>query len=453
MVSSSLPASVVNLMKATFGVGIVSLPHFFAQTGILAGAILMSICGLVNAYALHLLALCVLKFSSKGKEVPTFKSLAEATFGSGAAATAVPVGIIIEGLGIAAAFFVCMGDILPEVAAYFGLSSSPWNSRYFWITIIGWGVELPLSCQSNMDSLKFSSLIGNFGILYILLLFIVFATGVIDLPAVVQPVTFLLPDESEYTTRPGMIQAVPIFIFVFICSLNLPTLVLELADHSVRRVDMMICGAVSLTTLTYIGVGILGSYSFGASVDPNSLKNFPNAEGSLEGFISIFARVGVCLNLMGSIPLYFHPMRGSISELMFKKPASELTRTVRILLTLVIFILTWAVALWAPGIDVVMAYVGSTIHMINGFILPALFYLFYLLVKSQGDDTVGVSLPAMPSRVTGNVESGEARETLVMSFSVTHGSLRRSAWCLLVVSVVLIPLLLVAETYKLATEG
>lgn len=433
----------MNLVKATFGVGIVSLPYFFCQTGIVLGAVMICLCALANALSLHLLGACVIKANSEGKEA-SFHALAQYAFGGNRIASALsPLCIILEAYGIAAAFFICVGDIIPEVAEYFGASDS-WNSRYFWITVIGWFIEFPLSCLNSMDALKYSSTIGNFGILYLTALFCIFGFGGFDLSPVEQTVTLWPPAASSHTSTSAMIEAIPVFIFIFICSLNLPALVLELGEITFRRMDIMIIPAMSLVAAAYILVGVCGSVAFGASVGGNAMISFPNKQGTWGGLVSIVARVAVVLNLMGSIPLYVFPMRANVAKLFCGKPMAELTAPKRFGLALLCFLSVWCQAMVASDLKLMMAFVGSSAHLASGFVLPTLFYLYYYLAPSNQDkDTVGVALQARSPAI--EFETG-------ISFSQNTSNLRRTALAMLVIGIVLAPFLLTVEISNALNE-
>merc|ERR1719174_445250 len=101
--------------------------------------------------------------------------------------------------------------------------------------------------------------------------------------------------------------------------MNVPTLVLELADSTIKRVDTMIIAGVGICTFIYGVVGVCGSIAFGASVEGNGLMSFPNEQGTTGGLVSIFARVAIVVNVIGGIPLYMHPFRATVSQVLFAK--------------------------------------------------------------------------------------------------------------------------------------
>jgi len=339
--------------------------------------------------------------------------------------------------GASVSFFVVIGDLLPEVMVYFGVLGYPWNSRRFWITAIGWFFELPLCCLSSLDSLRFSSMIGTIGIMYIVFVVAVFACGSIDLPVPEQSWSVWMPPHSSYTSVLGMIESVPLFVFAFGCALNIPTAILELENITMKQIDAMIFLAIAISTAIYMLVGVCGSIAFGASVEGNSLKSFPN-DDDIGGRLSIFARIAIVLAVLGSLPLYMHPFRANVSEMAFGKDPKELGAAIRIMIAVLLFSLVYGVSILVEGLDEVMALVGSTSMMLIGFSFPALFYYCGVRRQIPQDGNFGVGLQNQPQ---GTEEGAQRRQ----------GLLRTTAWLVSVVSLVLVPLLVAGEIYKMAS--
>jgi len=441
MGSATLGSSIVNLVKAIIGSGILGCPFVFGQTGLLLGIAVLFFCGACQAFTVHLLAVCVLQANGCGKE-SSFTALALQAFGGRQiGGTLVSICALVFAYGASVSYFIIIGDLLPEVFQYFGMVGAPWNSRHFWMSAIGWGIELPLSFLPNMDSFKVSSIIGNAGIMYIVIVAAAFACELIEVPPVFQSVSFFPPSPSEYTTIEGLIQSFPIFVFAFGCTLNVPTLILELSDPTTARVDTMVLGGVAIAGTLYMITGICGAYAFGASVAGNCLKNFPNEFGTTGGLVSIFARVAIVLNVMGAIPLYMHPLRGVTSELLFGKAPKDLKSSVRMTVALVIFILTWGLGMMVKSLDEVMAFVGSSSHIMLGFTLPALF--FCLINNNQREVMLGVELQNQEGAIA-------ATDTGVQS--TKSGGAKCLSWGMAIGSIILIPILLSISAYKMSKE-
>lgn len=56
---AGVAVSIMTLCKTIIGSGLLALPHALAQTGLILGVVLLVLVGLVQAFVLHLLAVCV----------------------------------------------------------------------------------------------------------------------------------------------------------------------------------------------------------------------------------------------------------------------------------------------------------------------------------------------------------------------------------------------------------
>jgi amino acid permease len=326
---------------------------------------------------------------------------------------------------------------------YLGFTEAPYNSRIFWTTAVGWLIELPLASFSNMSALRFSSLVGTAGIAYITVVTLWFASGGTDLPEPEQELTFWLPASTKHTSMGGLAEGMSIFMYAFGCVTSLPTLVLELQDRSLRRIDIMIVVVIVASLVIYLVMGVSGAVAFGASVEGNCLLSYPSEPGSIGGKVTILARLAIVFNVMGSIPLEMHPLRTSISVLIFGKPPTELTISSRAAVTMGLFLASWGMALVVTSLDEVMSIVGSTANNLLGFFFPALF--FCMGVKNQSE----LSLQDHEeSAEQGVVQTG----SVVTHMILRQKPLRRAAWSMAITSLILMPVLTAGEVYKFMYE-
>jgi amino acid permease len=274
---------------------------------------------------------------------------------------------------------------------------------------------------------------------YIVFAVAVFASGSIDLPTPEQNWTLWIPPQSKYTSVPGMVQSLPLFVFSFGCAINVPTIILELEVMTLKQIDAMIILAISISTGIYMLVGVCGAMAFGASVEGNSLKSFPNDDG-VGGLLSIFARLAIVLAVMGGIPLYMYPFRVTISEMVFEKDPKELHYGIRIATAVLLFGLVYGLAMVVQSVEEVMALVGSTSMMLIGFSFPALFYAL------EGRRQNAESEYSNFGVVVQDLARGDAA-----GLQPRQSPLRKSAWITAIVTLVLVPILLAGEIYKMAT--
>jgi len=443
---ASILSSIINLAKTIVaGSSLLVLPHFFIQTGVLLGVVMYLICAFVHGFGMHLVALCALKARARGEDA-SFNSLAQAAFGGKAAGILAATTVCVTCYGTCAALLIVMGDLLPEISQYLGAETSPWNSRSFWITCIGWCFDLPLCFLLDLDSLKYSSVIGNGAIIFFAMMLGIFASGAIPLPPLEQEMTLWPPPESSYTSMSGMMQSVSIFMFSLVTTSSIPTMVLELENATIGRIDFIIIATNVIVTALYIIDGCLGGWAFGAAVNGNAMKSFPNAQGTTAGSLSFCARCAFIVTVATSFPLWMHVGRGAVSQALLGKSPGELRFSVRAAVSFALFIFTWGIAMAVTNLDKVLAFTGATSQTLNGCILPALFYLLVYLggVKSNGEDNTGITLQSLGS-ADGDVEARSWP-------SQNRGTLKKPAMVMAIAGVVLIPVMLCTEAWKMLNE-
>lgn len=382
---SSLGASVMNLVKAMTGAAILCLPYAIGQTGLFLGIGLLLLTAVVQFVALHLLGLCVLHLHHQGQHA-SFRALASMAFkGSKTAEIVVQLSIALGSFGFGTNNLSVAGGLLPQVLEYLGTTDGLLVNRRFWITVIGWVVGLPLMCLQKLDSLKFTSFIGNIAVMYIIVVLCLFATGIVTADPVQQDVSFLPPPETEFTSLPGIIECLPVYISAFACAQQLPTIIFELQKNTVRRVNALLASAIGITCAIFGIIGVCGSLALGASVDGNLLLSFPSKHGTAGALVATVARFAIAVNVTGSVPLFMHPTRIQISQLLFQKGPEELGRVAWTSITFGLFVASWGAACFIGSLDVAMALVGCTSGVLVGFTFPAMFYCRMMSSQPEKD--------------------------------------------------------------------
>jgi len=386
MASASLGSSVVNLVKTIIGAGVLGIPFAFGQSGLLLATVELIAGGALQAFTLRILAMAVLKERTKEGKI-SFGSMAKAAFGGSSMANAIEISNAVGCFGMATSYLIVIGDLIPQVNDFAGLTGGLWGDRSFWISIIAWCIGLPLMCLQKLDSLKVTSMIGNVGIAYIVFVVACFAAGALPVGGPPeQEVSVGPPPSSAYTSVPGMFECASIYIFAFSCAQNIPGLVLELDNATMQRIDLMIVMAIGLCTALFLAIGGCGSIAFGASVNGNLLKSFPFEHGTAIGLVATAARFAIVLNVLGTFPLQMFPARASLAQLLFHKVPADLSRATWSGLTLGLFLLSWGVALSVQSLDVALSFVGATAGMLMGYSFPALLFCRLCCSDSSPDE-------------------------------------------------------------------
>lgn len=205
----------------------------------------------------------------------------------------------------------------------------------------------------------------------------------------------------------------------------------EIKDPTPARTTAVVYSSIGSAAFIYILVAITGYLSFGDHVVGNIIAQY------IPSVASTIGRAAIVVLVMFSYPLQVHPCRASLDAVTKWRPirnTQELTpatssrgspsrnsllggRKVPIqrattdemsevrfaVLTTLIIILSYIVAMTVSSLDKVLAYVGSTGSTAISFILPGLFYykisapdsVFHQrLVKDQDDEEEGGGIGA-----------------------------------------------------------
>ena len=291
-------ASCVTLCKTIIGAGLLALPFAQAQTGLLLGVVLLIAMAVVQAFVLHLFAICVANASAPGREPPSFFSLA---LDAGLPPVLIESCVGLATFGFATSYLVVMADLAPEIVSSIagvhhqlpsyvgGAGSGADDARYFWISVLGGAVGLPLMMLRQLDMLKFSSVVGNIGIIYVVVVTTLVALGVLpdgggdvgsgsgslfllEGGAVAAPAA---PAAVAVCRRwsgcaelgfpgniPDALSVLSIYVFAFACTQSIPPIMAEMQDATLTRVNGVIAVSLFFCTAVFAICGIAGYYTY-----------------------------------------------------------------------------------------------------------------------------------------------------------------------------------------------
>jgi amino acid permease len=176
----------------------------------------------------------------------------------------------------------------------------------------------------------------------------------------------------------------------------------EIEDASPRRTTGVVTASIGTAASTYILVAITGYLTFGDNVIGNIVAGYvPNVASTI-------GRAAIVVLVMFSYPLQVHPCRASLDAVLRWRPVNrqnqewtpaasargsptrhsllnnkmpigrptvpEMGEVRFAVLTTIIIIMSYIVAMTVSSLDKVLAYVGSTGSTAISFILPGLFY-------------------------------------------------------------------------------
>jgi len=434
---ASANSAAINLLNTIIGAGMLAMPYAIRADGILLGVIVIMVSACTSSFGLYLQGQCS-KYVKTGDA--SFFALAQLTYPQ--LSVVFDLAIAIKCFGVGISYLVVIGDLVPKICQ--SLINEEYLKQHelliernFWITFFMILVVVPLSFLKKLDSLKYASMIALLSVVYlVILVFIHFLKNdIIDKG----PVRFLEPYSAS-----SIFASFPIFVFAYTCHQNMFSLVNELEDKSSKNINRVIGSAIGIAMSLYILVGLTGYLSFGDNVEPNVIVGYSHAISSTIG------RIAIVILVMLSYPLQCHPARASINHIIhyFQQVKKQLksdnnsansngllnnppniTRPQShdesahlidsdeqdalaeegslsavsplkgikfVLITSIILILSYLIAISVNSLAHVLAFVGSTGSTSISFILPGIFG--YKLIGSEYIDETTGSLEHVPKR-------------------------------------------------------
>lgn len=293
--TATVGSSIINLTKTIVGAGLLAMPFVLKNDGVLIGILLILLAATTSGFGLFVLAKC-----SKVMVNPrssSFFSLCMLTYPS--LSPLFDVGMIVQCFGVGLSYLVLIGDIFPSL---FG------GERNYWVlgsAIIVW----PLCSMKKMDHLRYSSIVGLLALAYISLLVIaMFFIDVVvpgDYPVERGQINWL----SVYDFK-GLFSSFSIAIFAYTGSMNMFSIINELADNSMTQISKIINFSILISSFFFLSVGVAGYLTFGSNTLGNILLNYDS--NSPWVFI---ANLCLASMLVLSFPLLFHPLRIAVNNL------------------------------------------------------------------------------------------------------------------------------------------
>ncbi|KAI0125351.1 transmembrane amino acid transporter protein-domain-containing protein [Xylariales sp. AK1849] len=387
---ASMGSSVINLLNTIVGAGTLAMPAALSHFGIVLGTIVIIWSGFTSAFGLYLQSRCA-RYIDRGNA--SFFALSQMTYPN--AAVIFDAAIAIKCFGVGVSYMIIIGDLMPGVAA--GLDSRAQHvaflmDRNFWITAFML-VIIPLSFLRRLDSLKYTSIVALISIGYLIVLVVYhFAADSIPNRA---PVRVITPDGPI-----SALSTLPIVVFAYTCHQNMFSILNEIKDSTPKSIMGVVSTSIGSAAGIYVLVAITGYLTFGDDIKGNIVSMYPPS------IASTIAKAAIVILVTFSIPLQVHPCRASIDAVLKWRPnavsrssqnrsnspgsRNRLLPTTQgrsdhgpgapisdirfALLSTVILVLSYMVALTVVSLERVLAYVGSTGSTSISFILPGLFY-------------------------------------------------------------------------------
>mmetsp|Transcript_4194 Transcript_4194/g.4143 ORF Transcript_4194/g.4143 Transcript_4194/m.4143 type:complete len:474 (+) Transcript_4194:1790-3211(+) len=308
MGTATIKSGTINLLNTIVGAGILAMPFGLKSNGLLFGCLLIIWSSLTSSFGLYLQNK-VAKYTQQQEAVSYF-SLAQLTYPQ--LSIIFDSAIAIKCFGVGVSYLVVIGDLMPKIMESLHVSNdSVLMARNLWITIFMVCIVIPFSYLKKLDSLKYTSIVALFSVVYLICL-VISHFVVRDIPVESIKVDWVGPVSVKST-----LASFPIFVFAYTCHQNMFAIINELKPNEkegsqTRQSNVIIRNAISTACISYLIVGVAGYLTFGKSVGGNIISMYPK-----DSILSLIGRLCIVIMVSLSYPLQCHPCRGSINHVIF----------------------------------------------------------------------------------------------------------------------------------------
>mmetsp|Transcript_7356 Transcript_7356/g.13036 ORF Transcript_7356/g.13036 Transcript_7356/m.13036 type:complete len:488 (-) Transcript_7356:108-1571(-) len=384
------------------GSSVLAMPKAFSTAGYLCGAGMLLTFGCFSGFACHLLQCSSVRL---GHAPCSFEACSNCVLPH-KLRWSIDAAVAVKCFGVACSQLVIIGDLLPPTARLLGLSGV---SRSVAITA-AFCVAGPLSAFPTLSALKYTSFITVLIVLWLIAMVMLFFAGTFKVCSdsdllsssftesrqLVESLSLVLQPSSCAEDTPfnavnmfdkmAVAKQLPVFIFACTCHQNVFTICNEVRKTSRRRIGMVILSSFTtvacMHTLTAIvAYRMLGNERLDGS---NLLKSLPDSSVPVQ-----VTRLLYCFVVCWAYPMQLHPCRISTLALLravdctntFAGSGSFTTRgdawrsPAYWLITCVLVVGTYIIAMSVTSLGIVLEVVGSTGSTMVTFILPGFIYM------------------------------------------------------------------------------
>ncbi|XP_075656470.1 amino acid transporter AVT3C-like [Castanea sativa] len=349
---SSQSKTFANVFIAIVGSGVLGLPYTFKKTGWVFGSLMLFSVALLTYHCMMLLVQTRRKLESTlgFSKINSFGDLGFTVCGP-LGRFSVDVMIVLAQAGFCVSYLIFIATTLAFLFNYeysswdFGLSP---KSLFLWACF---PFQLGLNSIPTLTHLAPLSIFAD----------------VVDLGAMgvvmVEDVMIFLQNRPALEAFGGLsvfLYGVGVAVYAFEgVGMVLP---LESETKDKDKFGKVLGLCMTFISLLYGGFGALGYFAFGDETKDIITTNFG------QGLISMLVQLGLCVNLFFTMPLMMNPVYEVVERRFCDSRFCLWLRWAMVLLVSL-------VALLVPNFADFLSLVGSSVCVVLGFVLPALFHL------------------------------------------------------------------------------
>ena len=177
-----------------------------------------------------------------------------------------------------------------------------------------------------------------------------------------------------------MVSSFPLIIFAYMYQVNIPQLYTELEKRNQTQMSKVIVIGTIGAVILYIIVGVWGyvtwvNYSDGGAEAALSDANILQAPYPSSNIPILIGNFALFFAIASAAPLVVLPAKDTVEEMIARgNPNRRLSKKENVLVTFVLVLVSYFLAIAIPNIQSAMTLVGATTNPAVGFILPIIFY-------------------------------------------------------------------------------
>jgi len=347
---SSQPKTFANVFIAVVGAGVLGLPYTFSHTGWAAGSLLLFAVAALTFYCMMLLVACRRRLADERPKIASFGDLGDAVFGAHGR-FAVDVMLVLSQASFCIGYLIFISNTMAHLYPIFAPSSSALLSPK---ALFIWAM---LPFQLGLNSIKTLTLLAPLSIF----------ADVVDLGAMGvvlgQDASIWLANKPPVFAFAGpaeILYGLGVAVYAFEGIGMVLPLEAEAADK--RRFGATLALSMAFIAVMYGLFGAMGYLAFGAATRDIITTNLGT------GWLSVLVQLGLCINLFFTMPVMMNPVYEVAERLLCGKRYAWWLRWILV-------VAVGLLAMLVPNFADFLSLVGSSVCIVLGFVLPAVFHL------------------------------------------------------------------------------
>ena len=367
-----------------------ALPRVFGALGLIGGALLVILVGMVT-YS----TVAIMLRSSERSQQWTYAAALHAVWGRRAAA-AVHAAVIVGCIGFVALYLIITCDVLVGNKIYTGIISDlfpglpdplPWYlSRTALLTWIALAAA-PLLSASSLHGMALTSAVSVASSTSSMLCLLALWAGA-AFQGMLAPLQ-LWPKLSFFGDQPAVIATrllatLPVVMTAFICQMSIHPIARDLNNYTPKKMRRTVASSLSICALVYTATGATGFQIFGddiagdvlSNVQPEVVSAILKCSDTLGLAFVALLKSFVALAMLTSIPINIWPLREEVLGLLTHAfHGQEPSKKAFYAITYGCLFGIWATAVAVESAYALVGLIGATCGIILAFVFPGMLAL------------------------------------------------------------------------------